>query len=484
MQKIAYTILLWSTIYTLSAQKTMDTATAREDFTIFESILKKGHPGLYEYIENDSLDYLFETTKESFSDSISDIELYKKMLRITDQIQDGHLMLFAPNTIKTEQYYFPLIVKIINTELYVDTGDFEIPIGSKILSINNREVFRIIEKLKKYVATDGYNLTKKYRDIELKFGLFYAYEYGIEKLFNIKFITPDGETRTIEIPSKSFVNVRLRNASRNSYFAKYHNQKNGFEHFNKFIDNKSPFVYYKEDLKTAVLVVNSFGIDITTFKSNLVKIFKEINKKKIKHLIIDIRNNDGGFRPNSIHLYSFVAKTQFKQILDEFIISLSVPEREYVTRTFLNEKEFLEYRFKNHAIFDGWKITFDDLEAIMVPDKNRFKGKVYVLTSGRTFSAGSTFALNAKNDPDITVIGEETGGGYYFSIGNFPVYYEFPNSKITMLMSMEKITNYVKDKTVPKGSGVLPDKHINLSVKDLITGKDPQLDYIFRLIGG
>ncbi len=485
VQKTRLGILFWITIiYTLSAQKRIDSLAISEDFRIFENILKKGHPSIYEYIDKDSLDYLFTTTKESFTNEFSDIEAYKKMLQITNTIKDGHLLLFAPNTIKTNQYYFPLILKIINTELYTDTDDFGIPTGSKIHQINGRKVVKILEKLKKYAPADGYNLTKKYRDIELKFGLFYAYEYGIERQFNITYITPDGEEKITTLEAESFVKVKLRNTRRNSYFAKYHKQENGFDFFNSYIGNKDPFVYYKEGLNTAILVVNSFGGDIRIFKSKLIKIFKEINKKKIRHLIVDVRNNDGGFRPNAVHLFSFITNNTFRQITSEYVATLTVPEREHVTRTFLNEKQFLTDKFKNHPIYDGWKLTFDDMQAIMVPDKNRFNGKVYVLISGTTFSAGSTFALNAKNDPNITLIGEETGGGYHFFNGEFPVYYEFPNSKIVMIMSMEKIDNYTEDKTIPKGSGVPPDKHIMLSVEDLIKGKDVQLDYILKLIRG
>ncbi len=484
MKNIIFLILFAVITTTIYAQKQIDSLSALEDFEIFKNILEKGHPSLYEYIDQDSLNYHFESIEESITDQLSDIDLYKKMLQVTNKIKDGHLLLFAPNTVKTNQYYFPLILKVINNQFYTDTDDFDIPTGSQISKINGKEASRILENLKKYSASDGFNITKKHRDIELKFGLFYAYEYGITKHFDVTYTAPNGIEKTVKLEAESFTKVKLRNTKRSSYFAKYHNQKNGFDFFDKHINNKAPFIYYKEDLSTAVLVVNSFGRDIRIFKSNLIKIFKEINKKKIRHLVIDIRQNDGGFRPNAIHLYSFIAKNIFKQITSQYVVSLSVPEKKHATRVFLNEKEFLEDKFKNHPEYDGWKLTFDEMEALMVPEKNRFNGKIYVLAGGSTFSVGSTFALNAKNNTDITLIGQETGSGYHFFNGQFPVYYELPNSKIAMVISMVKVVNYIKNKTIPKGSGVPPDQYIELSVDDLIKGKDPQLDYIFRLIKG
>ncbi|WP_405205906.1 S41 family peptidase [Aquimarina sp. LLG6339-5] len=477
-------IVFLSTISTsLFAQKTLTPEKAREDFKIFENILRQGHPALYKYIDKVTLDSILSTTKESLSRDITDIELFKKMQQITDQIKDGHLLLFAPNTLNTTQYYFPLILKIIQTEFYIDTDDFDIPIGSKVITINNTPTTTILEALKKYAPTDGYNLTRKYRDIELKFGLFYMYEYGVQKEYTVNYITPNGSKKTITLAAESFVNSKHRNINRNSYFSKYHNATDKVAFFSKHINTKEPFVYYRDDLKTAILVANSFGVDIRAFKSRLTKLFKEIKKKKTKHLVIDIRNNDGGFRPNSVHLFSFITDKLYKQRTSSFVSSLEIPERTYVTRTY-GEKEFLKEKFYNHPKYDGWKLDFDDLETMMAPNKDRFKGKVYMLAGGTTFSAGSALALLAKNDPNILLIGEETGGGYYAHTGQFPVYYELPNAKIIMVMSMEHIAHYVKDKSPPKGSGVIPDRTILFSVEDLIKGKDSQLDYIFKLIKG
>ncbi len=484
MNKIKLVIVLCLLTQLSFAQKHNNLEALNEDFKIFESIIKNGHPALYEYIDNDSLNYVFEDTKESLQDGISNIAFYKKMLDVTNKIKDAKLQLFLPETIGTDRYYFPLIVKIINSNFYTDTSDFEIPIGSKIISINDRKASVVIEQLKKYVPTYGNNLTRKYREIESNFGLYFAYEYGIHKKFIITYITPDGVSNNRIIPAESFIKVTRRSAYRNSYFANFHKQQNGFDFFNSYIDNKTPFVFYKNELSTAIIVINSFNGNNKVFKSNLSKIFKDIKKKKIQHLIIDIRRNTSGFRANAIQLYSFITNNTFKQRTDEYIASLSIPEKKHANRVFFNEKQFLKDKFSHHPIYDGWKITFDDLETIMVPHKNRFTGKVYVLVGGSTFSEASNFALNVKNDTQNTLIGEETGGGYYYSTGEFPVYYELPNSKIGIMLYMEKINHYIKDKSIPKGTGILPDKNIILTVDDLIMGKDPELDYLFRLIKG
>ena len=117
----------------------------------------------------------------------------------------------------------------------------------------------------------------------------------------------------------------------------------------------------------------------------------------------------------------------------------------------------------------------------MIPNKKRFKGKVYVLIGGKTFSAGSSFALFCKNQ-GITLVGEETGGSYYTQAGGYPIIYTLPNSNIKALISFVKISRYTKDETVKKGIGIVPDIEIPLTVKHLIEKKDSQLDYVIKQI--
>ncbi|KAA1248165.1 S41 family peptidase [Aquimarina sp. RZ0] len=478
---IVFFLIISSTFY---GQRKLTNTQAREDFKILQNILLKGHPALYDYIDKRKLDSTFKHTEQSLPKEISDTELLKKILVVTNHIKDGNLLLFPSKAIETHQYYFPLILKIINTEFYTDTHDFGIPIGSKISKINTIEMPQILEKFRKYTPTDGYILTRKYRDIELKFGLFHLYEFGIQKEFTIEYIEPNGTEKSIILPAESFTTVKKRNLNRNSYVTSYHHQEDKVDFFSKHIHNKEPYIYYKDKLKTAVLVINSFSMEFNAFKSRLTKIFREIDKNKIKNLIIDIRDNDGGFRPNVIQLFSLITQNPYKQRANTYVTTIEVPEKQYVTKTYLNEKDFFKTQFYPHPTYDGWQLNFDDLEALMVPDKNRFKGNVYTLIGGATYAAGSTFALLTKNDPNILLIGEETGSGYYSHTGDFPVHYELPNSKITMVIFLTKITSYIKNTDIPKGSGVPPDRKVPFTVEDLKMGKDTQLEYTLKLIGG
>ena len=454
-----------------------------EDYTIFKEILTSGHPSLYEYTAKFQWDSIFSGFEQKGIQKVkTSNDLFQSITSIADKAKDGHLIIHHPKMDNVPPM-FPLLLKIIDERLYTDTDDFGIPVGSEIMSINNMASQSILKKLLIYAPSDGFNLTKKYRQIEKEFGILHFYEYGSKKSYSVKYTTIDGEVKTKEIAPKSFESIGNRYPYRNSHFASYHQDINRVTYFKNRIAEKWPFVYYIDSINTAVLTVNSFGLDPMEFKSKLIVLFKEIRKKKADNLIIDIRQNIGGYRINAINLYSFLTNTPFKQRISESVITNELPHKEHVIHTLSDYTEFFEMYFASAKKESGkWILTEDHAKAEMIPYKKIFNDKVYVLIGGNTFSAGSAFALSAKNDKNITLVGEETGGGYYFHTAQFIALYELPNSKIMVRMPFVKIDKYVLDHSVPKGSGVLPDVEVILTVEDLIKGTDSQLDGVIKLI--
>lgn len=467
----------------LIAQNQLSRAQALEDYIIFKNILTTGHPALYAYTSAGEWDSIFGVFEQQTINEISTPEhLFRSISSMAANVRDGHLVMLHPK-MDTVPHLFPLLLKVINEALYTDTDDFGIPIGAKIISINDMPDHVILQRLLKYAPSDGYNLTKKYRQIEREFGILHYYEFGSSVYYTVQYITPDGDLKTTEITSKSMQSIGDRYANRNSLFAAYHQNPNSSEHFKTRIVEKWPFVYYIDSINTAVLTVHSFGLDPKVFLSKLTDLFKEIRKKKTTDLIIDIRQNNGGYRINAIHLFSFLTHEPFQQRVQESAITDVLPEEKYILHTMSDYKEFFDMYFATAKKEGGrWVLTEDHAQAKMIPSAKSLKNKVYVLIGGNTFSAGAAFALNAKNSNQITLVGEETGGGYYFHTGQYPVVYELPNSKIMMRMSFVKIDKYVLDSVVPKGSGIVPDIEIVLTVQDLIAGKDSQLDYVVKRI--
>lgn len=483
--KTKYSLILISLLFPLSifGQNKLSSEQVLEDYTIFKEILTSGHPSLHEYTSQTEWDSIFSAFEQKKIHEVrTSNDLFRSITSIADNVKDGHLTIHHPKMATIPQM-FPLLLKIIDEKCYTDTDDFGIPLGAEIVSIDGETSQTILHNLLKYAVSDGNNLTKRYCQLEKEFGILHSYEYGNHESYLVKYIAKDDKIQTIEIAPESFESIGSRYPSRNSHFASYHHKANRTEHFKTRIAEKWPFVYFIDSINTAVLTVNSFGLNPKEFKSKLIDLFKEIKKNKATNLIIDVRKNIGGYRINAINLFSFLTDKPFKQRIRESAIANVLPQEEYIIHKMSDYTEFFKMYFASAKKEDGrWVLTEDHTQAEMIPYKNPFKGKVYVLIGGNTFSAGSAFALNAKNSNQITLIGEETGGGYYFHTGQYPVVYELPNSKTIIRMSFVKIDKYTLDDSVPKGSGILPDIEVALTVKDLIEGKDSQLDYIVKQI--
>ena len=477
-------VLLLSVIFpfALFGQTELTQEQIREDYTILKEILEKGHPALYEYTTQSQWDSIFASFEQEIDQMENADDMFRSVSALADQAKDGHLNIHHPK-METIPPMFPLLLKIIDQKFYADTDDFGIPVGSEIISVNGTRSDELLQRMLKYAPSDGYNLTKKYRHVESQFGILHYYEFGALDDYNVRYRSPDHQTKTVTIASRPFESIGKRSAGRNSFFAAYHKQKNRIAYAKNTIAQKWPVVHFIDSVQTALLRVNSFAHDPVEFKSKLIAIFNDIEKKKADYLVIDVRQNNGGYRANAINLFSFITEKPFRQRTSESVIATTLPEKKHIMHTMSDYDQFLQNYFVGPERRNGRLILhIDRAEEMMKPYKRTFKGKVYILTGGNTFSAASAFALNAKNDPQITLVGEETGGGYYFHTGQFPALYELPNSKIIVNLSLVKIDHYVEDKSVPEGSGVFPDVEVNLTVQDLIAGMDSQLDYVIKEI--
>lgn len=455
-----------------------------EDYNILKNVLTEGYPNLYEYNSESKWDSLFTNyEKEKLTIVKTTNDFYKSITELTNYARDGHLIVMRPQLTSIPKL-FPLLLKIIEKKFYTDTDDFGIPVGSEIVSIDNIDAIELRRKFLKYAPSDGFSTGKKDRQIEREFGILHFYEFGAKETYQVKYKTPSDEVFTKNIKSQSFESIGGRFVNRNSYFSIYHNATNNSEFVKNTIGKKEPFVYFIDSLNTAVLTMNSFQLDVEKFREQLKAIFKNINRKKVENLIIDIRQNEGGYPLNSINAFSYIAHQPFKQQISSSVITSELPEENYsqnLVNGYTYKTFFVKYYQNAQKKENEWILTTDENEAYMIPNKKGFKGKTYVLIGGKTFSAGSSFALFCKNQ-GITLIGKETGGSYYTQTGGYPMIYTLPNSKIKVLISFVKINRYTKDETVKKGSGILPDIEIPLTINDLIEGKDSQLDYVIKQI--
>jgi C-terminal processing protease CtpA/Prc len=107
---------------------------------------------------------------------------------------------------------------------------------------------------------------------------------------------------------------------------------------------------------------------------------------------------------------------------------------------------------------------------------DRFKGKIFLLTSYPTFSAGAVFAAAFKNKNMGVVVGRETGGRLDFLSDARTV--EFPNSRLRIMMPVAKL---ILEGDHPN-RGVLPDVPVEFTPDDYINQRDRDIERVKELI--
>lgn len=198
-------------------------------------------------------------------------------------------------------------------------------------------------------------------------------------------------------------------------------------------------VIYKIADQVGYIYYGSFGQDITAEQLNIL--FSEMNG--VKGLIFDVRNNTGGSTLNASRIVKFLT----------------------------TEKRLVKHELIKKGI--GHNDFFDPQAFFLTPEATTFNKPVVVLTNRACFSACNDFVLYVSELPNVTLVGDQTGGG-----GSIPYNYILSNgwkiqysATVTLTKSMQPVEN-----------GILPDFNIGISSFDEAAGKDPIIEKAFSLL--
>lgn len=247
--------------------------------------------------------------------------------------------------------------------------------------------------------------------------------------------------------------------------------------------NNRDLRFIEKDNSVALLKIRHFALGKPSrfYKES----FAKMKLNKTKTLIIDLRNNPGGSIKDIENLYSYLSDSTFV-FTDPFQVAskTTLIEKTPYIKSPLLAKIFITpfyapYTFFNiHKKEDGNYYTSNSASKPRSVNKNAFKGKIYVMINGGTFSASSIISSNLKGSKRATFVGEETGGAYNGTVAGIMPTIKLPNSKIKITIGLMVIAPF--HKTPIEGRGILPDIEITRSISDYIDGKDPELNWILE----
>ncbi len=484
----------------------------RADVDYVYKKLQKLHPSLYWYISKKDLDYKFDSLKATITTPMTSNEFYFKLSPIVASVKQGHMRLSYISKRQTKKEIksinkkglFPLsqlTYEVLDNKLYITknlSNDTTIKVGSEIVNVNGIKPQDIFSKFSKAFASDGFNTTLNHRFYSWQFpNYFYLYtnqrdsvniQLRIKDSLTVANLVHGAKKKTDETSKKdSVVKVDKKLAKLKAKNESKKKRLQGYNPQNRTYSKELNFV--GSDSSIALVKINDFSRgDYKKFYKNT---FYKLDSLKTQALIIDIRDNPGGKLKEVSNLYSYLTDSNFV-----FIDKMEVTSRtSFVLGSISNTTPivvkaltytiglpFLIGRMAKIEKKDGkFYYRISDSKS-KKPNVKNFKGKVYVLINGGSFSATSIISSNLKATKRAIFVGEETGGAFNGCVaGTMPVY-TLPKSKLKLRLGLAVIKPYYK--TDIDGRGIFPDMPIIPTANDLLTGNDPELKWVIDDIEG
>lgn len=218
-------------------------------------------------------------------------------------------------------------------------------------------------------------------------------------------------------------------------------------------------------------------------KDFMVDVMEKIRSKNIENLVLDLRDNSGGWDAMGIELYKFLSNTDqpFEFYGEGFAVTNDTAYLKYSDLGAADiaslDEELIPQEDGTFLINPEFDQSMNDLR----PYPERFKGKLYILINRGTGSAASEFAAIAKSNQIGVIVGEESGGVYEGVNGTSFLRFELPNSKMYLRTPLVSGTLVVKP-VAEAGRGVMPDVQVHFRTEDLLIRNDRQLKQVKQLI--
>jgi len=400
-----------------------------DDLNELATTLTTTHPHPYEFTSKIEFWHTVEEVKNKINDSTSFSEFLWHCSAIISSIGCSHTSLGYFNQedkILPIELRFPIEAKLIDDRLYVSdplvNKDILAP-EIEIYSINSISIDAIKTNVFKHIASQGKNDSFKRLLFNGFFTAYIPYALGFPEKYEI---VVKGKKQPINLTQLNEYQYKPRiNPSKECQERLCLNYSKGK---NIFILTIRSFSYYGAER-------------LEIFKSFIDNSFEEINAKKTRNLIIDLRMNSGGSGDASIHLLKYLAKQPFTYLAQE--------------------ADGIDY--KNEVS----------------PFPSAFKGNMYVLIDGEGTSTTGHFLSLVKQKKMASLIGEEAGSNFICT-ANQKRGVALSNTGITY--SVARNTYFTTAQNFPKDRGILPDHIIVQSIQDFLINRDTVLNYTLELI--
>ncbi|WP_286778551.1 MULTISPECIES: S41 family peptidase [Sphingobacterium] len=485
----------------------------QQDINYVEHNLWKMHPDLFLYVRENQLKTKFDSLRAAIRQPLLPNQFQLELASVLAQVRQGHMTLspliskFDPKGKDKVRYqkskgpFSQLGFHWQENTLYLSkngTLDSSLVLGSKILAIEGIQPQNLYTKYRPTFTSDGYNTTFIDQAFERLLPRFYQLELGYKDSISVLFSRADSTYERIVVRRFDSVDTKAKSGITTTAVKKVRqpDQKKsdlkkqrkifGYNANLKRMSKQLSFPV-KGDSSVALLKVVDFSYGRP--KEAYRRIFDRLELNSVQYLILDLRGNLGGRLFDVKELYSYLVEEDKFQFVQPAVINSKFKLPFYQIKGLPGWSYPVLSPFIIPSAVVSWTKTFskDGRNYTHLTGSksekskgNRYRGDLFVLIDGGTFSAASLIATNLKVGKRAVFVGEETGGAASGTVAGVLPLLKLPNSHLRWRFGLMDVKPYYQVNEA--GRGVMPDVPVVRSVDDVIKGKDPALDKVLKSI--
>ncbi|MBC6994772.1 S41 family peptidase [Neolewinella lacunae] len=435
MKKLCAYVLLFGSWGMLSAQdpqgpyeKMLTQAQLMEDYDVLYASLINYHPAPFHYTPEAEFRAFYESQREALPDSLTELKFHLVARHLIARVKCGHTFGKPSeawyNSLKGQKILLPFEIKRAEGKIYIaNTTDEDLPFSTndELLSLDSIPIKDVLAEMAQFQERDGYTTALVEAETIRKFRTYFLFLCGIQREVLVGFKNQAGDVQETWVnnansPLKAPVETALPGA------------------FEVVYANDWSTYALDETQNLAYLKISSFS-DRKAFKKYYAEVFEHLQQYPAAQLVLDLRNNSGGYFGNGNRLLSHLTPDPFEFNFNE--PKRKVTKNKHVSMDFWNKLTRMAFSIKpsKHKIAGQKTHTFT-----YQPSKVLHTGKVNVITNGSTFSQAALVAAHL-HEHGATFFGGETGGTE--SGANAMVYYDLvlPHSAIRVRIPRYQIVS-------------------------------------------
>ncbi|MEM1259853.1 MAG: S41 family peptidase [Bacteroidota bacterium] len=488
MKKFVLSIYFVSTaVWTQSTNSIYHRDSLKKDFELFQKVLGNYHPGLKRLKNALEVTNDFLNSKNEFERSTSLRAAFLNLHRATSKIRCGHTY---PNfwnqnkEIQNELFRgedklpFSFVLLSDKIAIHKDVSGNALKPGSIITHINDVPIDEIVKNLKQYARIDGNNFVKFYRDFSVEgFAKFEAFDIIFPMLYP-------------PIDKKYSLNIENHNGTVSKIQVKTVSRK----HRRDLLQSNYPDFYDKSVRQwsseypsgsIAVLKLGTFAVwslDLD-WKKFLADFFKNKRTQNSKHLVLDLRGNEGGLMEVYWKLLTYLTTEPLKLVRFEQLVAYETVRSEHLPYLESWDKAVFDIRDKVEKKDDHFfKFRDKGLNYLEIePSQFAFDGTIFVLMDAANSSAGFYLAKYLRENNLATLIGGISGGNQMGTNGGQYFMLKLPYTQLEVDVPL--IGYYPRESALD--SGLIPDHYIKRNYRyyydKWVREIDPDYSKVFEL---